>query len=31
MTFYGKNFTAEDMAKNIADHIQRWQADHPKP
>ena len=27
VTFYGKNFTAEDMAKSIAEHIARWQED----
>jgi hypothetical protein len=28
MSFYGKNFTAEEMAKSIADNIKRWQAEN---
>lgn len=28
VSFYGKNFTAEEMAKSIASHVQRWEADH---
>ena len=26
----GKNFTADEMAKNISDHVKRWQAEHPQ-
>jgi len=29
VTFYGKNFSAEEMARNISDHVQRWKAEHP--
>ncbi|KAI7835985.1 hypothetical protein COHA_010129 [Chlorella ohadii] len=29
VTFYGKNFTKEEMARNISDHIKRWQQAHP--
>ncbi|PSC72247.1 SCO1-like protein mitochondrial [Micractinium conductrix] len=30
VTFYGKNFTADEMAQNISDHVKRWQAEHPQ-
>jgi protein SCO1/2 len=29
VTFYGKNFTKEEMARNISDHVKRWQQAHP--
>ena len=29
VTFYGKNFTKEEMARNISDHVTRWQQVHP--
>lgn len=29
VTFYGKNFTKEEMARNISDHVKKWQAAHP--
>ena len=29
MTFYGKNFTADEMAQNIAGHVKKWQEEHP--
>ena len=27
-TFYGKNFTAEEVADSIAGHIQQWSRTH---
>lgn len=30
VTFYGKNFTADEMARNISDHVKRWKAEHPQ-
>ena len=29
VTFYGKNFTAEQLAKSIAEHVRSWQKGHP--
>lgn len=29
VTFFGKNFTAEEMSRNIAEHVKKWQAEHP--
>ena len=29
VTFYGKNFTKEAMARTISDHVTRWQQAHP--
>lgn len=29
LTFYGKNFTAEQMIDSICDHINQWKASHP--
>jgi hypothetical protein len=29
VTFYGKNFTADEMAQNIAGHVKKWQEEHP--
>ena len=26
VTFYGKNFTAEDMAAAVSEHVKRWNA-----
>ena len=28
VTFYGKNFTAEQLAASIAEHIGSWQKQH---
>jgi hypothetical protein len=28
MSFFGKNFTADEMAKSISENIKRWQEEH---
>eukprot|EP00887_Chlorella_sp_A99_P007715 scaffold20.g7715.t1 len=29
VTFYGKNFTAEEMARSLGQHVRAWQTKHP--
>lgn len=29
LTFYGKNFTAEQMVDSICEHVNSWKASHP--
>jgi len=28
LTFYGKNFTSEELAKSVMEHMRSWAADH---
>ena len=29
VTFYGKNYSAEEMARSVAGHVQAWRQRHP--
>ncbi len=30
VTFYGKNYSAEEMARSVLGYIRRWQQEHPE-